>query len=287
MLSVETLPSADELKYFLEVAHTLNLSRAAERLGVTQPALTLAMHRLEETLGQRILIRSKSGVKLSRAGEKLVAQTRLLVHEWEKIKSAVSQDALEIKGHYRLGCHPSVALYTLPSFFPKLLHTHPQLEIQLIHDLSRRITESVISFKIDFGLVVNPVHHPDLVIQELLTDQVSFWVGKNKYPSDMLICDPDLLQSQALLGQLSKFNLNFKRTLTSSNLEVITSLVASGAGVGILPGRVAQQIKSFGLKPFPKKCPYFEDKVCLIYRADAQKSKASQSFVHFIKNHLC
>ena len=87
MLSVVPLPSADELKYFLEVAHTLNLSRAAERLGITQPALTLAMHRLEETLGQRILIRSKSGVKLSRAGEKLVAQTRLLVHEWEKINT--------------------------------------------------------------------------------------------------------------------------------------------------------------------------------------------------------
>jgi DNA-binding transcriptional LysR family regulator len=44
------LPSQHELKYFLEVAHTLNLSRAAERLGITQPALTLAMHRLEETL---------------------------------------------------------------------------------------------------------------------------------------------------------------------------------------------------------------------------------------------
>lgn len=283
----DTLPSPSELNYFIEVANTLNLSRAAERLGVSQPALSLAIQRLESSFGVPLLVRTKSGVNLTTGGRKLVTQARSLLHEWERIRSEALKDETEISGRYTVGCHPSVALYSLPSVLPELLRSNPLLEFKLVHDLSRKITEEVISFKVDFGIVVNPVEHPDLVIKQLLKDEVSFWVSPARDVNhDVLICDPELLQTQSLLKQLTKKAGAFKRTMTSSNLEVITELVAAGAGVGILPSRVASRVKSRGLKPFMADAPKFYDRICLVYRADAQRSKSSRKIAALIEEKL-
>lgn len=287
------MPSASELQYFVEVAGTLNVSRAAERLGISQPTLSLAIQRLEGGIGTPLLIRTKSGVKLTHAGQKLVAQARALLLDWERIRSDALRDEEEIRGRYTIGCHPSVALYSLPGFLPKLLEDNPNLEVKLSHDLSRKITEDVISFKVDFGIVVNPWEHPDLVIKPIAKDEVTLWAAKKpsalQDPSTgkaVLICDPELLQSQSILKQLSKRGLDFERTLTSSNLEVITGLVAAGAGVGILPSRVATRIKALGLTPVWKDSPKFLDRICLIFRADAQRSKASRLLARTIETCL-
>src|SRR5688500_16984767 len=112
------MPSPSELQYFIEVAGTLNVSRAAERLGISQPTLSLAIQRLENSFGAPLLIRTKSGVKLTHAGQRLVTQARALVHEWEKIRGDALRDETEIRGRYIVGCHPSVALYSLPNFLP-------------------------------------------------------------------------------------------------------------------------------------------------------------------------
>lgn len=284
------LPSPAELQYFLEVSNTLNVSRAAERLGISQPTLSLAVQRLEGVFGTQLLIRTKSGVRLTHAGQKLVAHARGLLDEWEKVRADALRDENEIRGRYVLGCHPSVALYSLPSFASKLLLDNPQLELKLVHDLSRKITEDVISFKLDFGIVVNPWQHPDLVIKPLCRDEVTLWVSKKTSPlqdpfsgQGILICDAELVQTQFIVKQLAKRGMHFGRTISSSNLEVITALVAGQAGVGVLPGRVATRLKALGLKPLDPDAPKFEDRICLVYRSDVQKSKASRRLAKVIE----
>ncbi len=284
------MPSPHDLVYFIEVSQTLNVSRAAERLGISQPTLSLAVQRLEANFGAPLLIRTKSGVHLTHSGQKLVAQARLLLLEWERIREDALRDENEIRGRYIIGCHPSVALYSLPSFVSDLLAQNAELELKLVHDLSRKITEDVISFKVDFGIVVNPWQHPDLVIRAMAKDEVTLWVGPKRTPLQdpysgeaVLICDDDLLQTQAILKQLAKKGMGFKRVLNTSSLEVITALVASGAGVGILPTRVATRIKAQKLEPFGEESPRFLDKIYLVFRADVQKSKASRRLAKIIE----
>lgn len=286
------IPSPAELHYFVEVAGTLNISRAAERLGISQPSLSLAVKRLEDGLGVELLIRSKSGVALTRAGQRFVVRARILLHEWERLSAESLREETTLAGRYVIGCHPSVALYSLPHFLPDLLDAYPSLEVKLVHGLSRQITDDVIGFKIDFGIVVNPVEHPDLVIKVLAKDEVTLWhapkthaLAKAEAAEGVLICDPDLLQTQSILKQMAKKGLVFKRTISSSSLEVVTLLVAAGAGVGILPGRVAEREKGLGLKPLAS-APRFADKICLIYRADAQKTPASKLLVQRMSHAL-
>lgn len=285
------LPSFNDLSYFFEVSETKNISRAAERLGITQPSLSSAIKRLEDSLGAQLLVRSRTGVQLTKAGVQLAAKGRLFLLNWEQLKSEVNRREQSVAGEYVLGCHPSVALYTLPHFLPGLVQDYPEIEVKLVHDLSRKITEGVISFAIDFGIVVNPVKHPDLVIKELYTDSVCFWTAKKPSPTQkvdsgeaVLICDPNLTQVQKLLGELQKKKINFKRTIYSPNLEVITEMVMSGVGVGILPTRVATRHSSFELQVLEKQFPQFKDRICLVYRGDSQKTKGHSVILESIKN---
>ena len=267
------LPSGTDLTYFVEIAQVENFSRASERLGVSQPTLSLAMKRLEENIGAQLFVRTKSGVHLTPCGRSLLAKARFLMQEWERTREQSVEAQDEVRGEIRLGCHVSVALYSLSLFLPKLLKQHPQLEVKLVHDLSRHIMESVISLKLDLGVVINPVRHPDLVCKKLCDDEVTLWKlrGQKEVPS-VLICDPELLQTQDLQKRLKKTKLNFLRTLSSSSLEVISDLTSSGVGVGILPSRLVQKLA-------PKlervaEAPSFKDELYLIYRVENRRVRA-------------
>ena len=278
------MPAASDLTYFVEVSHSQNLSRAAERLGISQPSLTLSIRRLEQSIGTPLLIRSKKGVTLTQGGKQLLAHARDLLQKWETAKSHALASTQEVQGCYTIGCHASVAIYSLGGFLPDLLEKHPQLEIKLHHDLSRKITEAVIRLEMEIGIVVNPIRHPDLVIRKLCNDEVTFWVGDgNRKVQDflsgqaVLICDPDLLQSQALLKELRKSGIQYGRILPSSNLEVITQLVTQGAGVGIIPGRVAVSASLQTTLHRVPKAPVFHDELCLLYRIENKSVRAIQA----------
>ena len=284
------MPSFADITYFLEVAQTKNISRAAERLGITQPSLSTAIKRLEDSLGTTLLIRGRAGVQLTKSGAELSAKGRHLLLNWEQLRADINKKESSVGGQYIIGCHPSVAMYSLSHFLPELVQSYPDLEIRLEHDLSRKITEKVISFEIDFGIVVNPVRHPDLVIKELCTDDVLFWTAKkpsstqNLDPkTSVLVCDLNLVQVQKLLADLNRTKRGFKRVIQSTNLEVITDLTASGVGVGILPKRVATKSAHQNVRPLSDPMPIFKDRICLVYRADAQKTKGSEKIIAAIK----
>lgn len=281
------IPSPADLTYFLEVANSLNLSRAAESLGISQPSLTLAIQRLEKSVGTPVLIRHKRGVTLTKSGKQLLAHTRQLIEHWETIKAETLASNEEVQGSYVIGCHSSVALFSLPRFLTELMQAHPKLHIRLQHELSRKITEKVINLTIDIGIVVNPVRHPDLVIRQLDQDLVQFFTSPSKsHPtrnlasgSAIILCDPEMNQAQSLLKSLKKNNLSYERLIASNHLELIAQLTKAGCGVGILPTKVA---KGHGLKPI-KKAPTYHDDICLLYRGENRNVKAIQAISAVIK----
>jgi DNA-binding transcriptional LysR family regulator len=273
------LPSATDLRYFLEVAKTQNLSRAAVRLGITQPALTQAMKKLEAAVGHPLLIRSRVGVRLTRAGDRIASHAGRLFEAWDAIQTATRMDEVEIKGRFRVGCHPAVGGYALPKFFRDLSAEAPALEIQLVHDLSRRITEAVIDFRVDLGFVVNPVAHPDLVLKKLGTDVVTvFEAAKGRQGSD-LFADPDLLQTQSILKRLKAAALGVRHVVPCSSLEVIRAIVASGGGFGVLPSRVATSGGDARVRPVAARVPSVHDEIYLVYRADTLTTRAAKALV--------
>lgn len=292
-MSSSSMPSMSDISYFIEVATTKNISRAAERIGITQPSLSQAMQRLETSLGCSLLIRERIGIRLTEAGKEFLGSSKALLSQWEQSCYDVRRTENEVIGKFKLGIHPSVALYSLSKFLPDLFTQNPELNINLVHDLSRNIAEGVASCEIDYGIVVNPVNNPEFVISKIATDEITLWahksmVGKKGFDpfKETLICDPDLLQVQSLLKKNTKSNQVFSRVIHSSNLEVVTDLVSSKMGVGILPARVATRENKSDLVPLNDFFGTFKDRLCLIYRADTPKTAAHKAIVGAIKDGL-
>lgn len=270
-----------DLRYFLEVAKTGNITRAAERLGVTQPSLSVALKKLEQKSGVTLLERSKQGVFLTRQGSLLAKTAERMLADWEREIRMVTQGSLRPMGQYTMGSHVSVAQYTMPGFMPLILDKFPEVEFRLIHDLSRKITESVVSRECDIGLVINPVPHPDLVMHKLLTDEVTLFKHPH-YHGDVLILDPALKQSQTLLKNVRKA-FDYKREIHTSSLDLIRTLCETKAGVGILPTRVAEVSK----KIIPvENAPHFKDELFLIYRVERRKEPSFLALISEVRGSI-
>ncbi len=285
------LPSAAELEYFLEVCNTLNLSRASERLGISQPSLSLAIQRLEKSIGTTLLIRHKTGVSLTQPGKQLLLHARQLYDYWEDTKSKAIASETEAQGRFSIGCHSSIAMHVLSHAFANLLSTYPNLELHLKHDLSRKIVENVVNLSVDIGVVVNPIKHPDLIMHKICNDKVGFWKSlthssiQDIYTENaVILCDPNLIQTQTLLKQARPLGLISKRLITFNSLEVVTHFTAHGCGIGILPERVAKFMYPLQLEAI-EDLPVYSDEIYIIYRQENRHLKAIQTISHFIRKH--
>ncbi|MCB0411486.1 MAG: LysR family transcriptional regulator, partial [Bdellovibrionales bacterium] len=215
----------DDIRYFITVSETLNITRASEIIGISQPALSYAVKRLEDELGGQLLIRLKNGIRLTKLGEEFKQRSRRLLYEWEQAQNLANPETGLLQGSYTFAIHPSVALYTLEHFMPKLQAEIPGLDYNFIHGLSREMTERVISWEADFGIVVNPIKHPDLVISKLCHDEVTIFYANNA--QDKLVYDQNLAQSQYILKKIGQ-KTNFNGVINSANLEVVAKLTSLG-----------------------------------------------------------
>ncbi|MFM6927774.1 MAG: LysR family transcriptional regulator, partial [Bdellovibrio sp.] len=268
----------DDIKYFLTISETLNVTRAAAIIGISQPALSYSMKRLENELGGLLFVRLKNGLQLTKLGEEFKQRSRRLLYEWEQAQNLANPESGLVQGKYTIAIHPSVALYTLGSFMPKLQTEFRGLDFNFIHGLSREMTEKVISWEADFGVVVNPIKHPDLVISTLCRDEVTIFHAKTA--QDRLIYDQNLAQSQYILKKIDK-KINFSSVVNSASLEVVAKLTSLGMGYGLLPERVASQY------PHLKKLndgPVFKDEVCLVYRPEKHNNVVSKKIIQIIKS---
>lgn len=279
------IASPNEIMYFIELAKTLNFSRASTRIGISQPSLSVAIKRLEHAINAELFIRDKHRVILTQAGKNLLSHSNQLLQLWNMTRANCLVSQKEIQGSITLGCHPSVALSLLPKCVPNLMSSYPKLDIQLRHDLSRKITEEVINLTIDIGVVVNPIQHPDLIIKQLFKDKITCWRSNTigSTAGEIIICDPELMQTQWLLKKLHKKGVKYKRLITSSNLEVAASLTASGVGIGILPTCVVMPLYQDKLQCV-SNAPIYEDNICLVYRHENRNSKAIEVTIEAIKN---
>lgn len=273
------LATSTEIEYFVEVYQTKHISKAAIRLGVAQPTLTLSLQKLEEKVGATLFYRTKQGVVPTEQGTIFYRKSLSLMDCWVEVHKGIQQTTGEIIGRFKVGCHQSVGAYTLPKFFDQLQKHAPGIDVELVHDFSRKITEGVVSYNIDIGFVVNPVRHPDLVLKKLGEDRVLFWKkrGANQLP-EKIFADRNLAQMQDILGKTHGREFKGWKLINTTSLELIRTLTLSGQGIGILPERVAKA-DGADLIPYDSKLPTFEDKIFLAYRKDVLSSKAGKELI--------
>ncbi|CAM2007713.1 LysR family transcriptional regulator [Acanthopleuribacter pedis] len=281
--------SLADLKAFREVARLGKVSAAARVLNLSQPTVSWTMKKLERELGKPLLVRGNRGVTLTRAGKALLEHTGNLIQEFQNLSDEIQTDSEEVRGTYTLGVYAMLGTYTLPCFLPQLLMDYPALELRLTHDLSRNIAEAVINRNLDFGIVVNPPAHQDLVIRKLYNDFIGYWTHQQPNglqdltgPDSVLWLPPNLRQSETLLGEAKRRGfLKQTRFRYSTDLGVIHHMIAAGGGAGLLPATIALAFPGSPVEPIPNT-PSYHDVICLVYRHDRPKTRAAEVVIRAI-----
>lgn len=266
--------NSNDLRCFIVTAKNLHLTKAAKELGLSQPALSHCIKRLEADVGEELFLRRKDGLILTKAGLYLQSHGQKVVDELNSISSFLKTGKEEKTKTISLGMHPSVGAYTLPFVFRE---TH-DFALNLHFGLSREVTALVQEGKIDCAVAINPYPHSNLVISPLGQDEFSLWCHKKSYNSNYLFYDSKLHQTHFLLRQLEKKGITFEHHIDVSNLELLAKLVYEGAGVGILPARVIKNYYPKETVLFSKQIKPFLDRICFVYSSENKYNSDLREF---------
>jgi molybdate transport repressor ModE-like protein len=274
------------LRYFEAIADSGSLSAAARALGVSQPTLTVAVKNLEEQLGTTLLHRSREGVKLTSTGRELLDHAGQVFALLERARERILGLQADDVGSFVIGCHESLGAYFLPSFMRAFLGEAPRIELSLWNGTSAAVTDAVVAREVDFGLVVNPRPHPELVLVELFHDAMDVVVAASSAPADREAADARLRagplvyagrvgQCQELIDRLAALGLLPTRRLSCGDLELVKSIALQGVGVALLPRRVAAYEQEGRLVRLHPELPFIPDSICLVYRGDLHRTRAA------------
>lgn len=261
-----------DLENFVTCASSRTLSEASEKLEMAQPSLSLGIKKLEQDLGYPLFLRSKDGLKITPQGKALLPEAKEALLRLQKIKGKKSL----IK--FKIGCHPSVGMFILGHFL-KLMHKqNPEIDFEIVNASSHEINKMVAQGEIDFGIVMNPVSLQGLIIKSIGEDEVFVWESKARY-QDKLIYNPQMLQA---LSIISRWKGAPKQTIDVENLELLSHLVQSGAGYGILPSQVvkAQRLNLHRVSGTPA----FKDHLTLVCYPEMIRSSEGKTIFECLKD---
>lgn len=202
---------------FYWAAKEKNLSKAAERLYVTQPSVSHAIKQLEEELDIILFHRGPKGVTLTEEGKMLydhVEQALLVLEEAERLLSETNE---LLRGELRIGGGDSLIKYYLLPHLSRFCHDHPHINLNLVNGTTAEIIRQVKEGSIDFGIVRLPVQDDALIAVEAITVQDCFVAGA-KYAH--------LAHAPISLAELQKYPL-ILFTRTSTSRQFIQDVAAS------------------------------------------------------------
>jgi DNA-binding transcriptional LysR family regulator len=160
-----------QLRYFVTVAQELHFGRAAERLDITQPALSKQIRVLERELEIELFIRTKRTVKLTKAGEVFLEQAQQLLHQAEKAIKLAKRAALGEVGRLTIG-FTSTAIYTvLPELIGRFRVGYPQVELEMLELSTEAQVTALNRGEIDLGLLHPPIDARGLELYPILAEE--------------------------------------------------------------------------------------------------------------------
>lgn len=143
------------LKVFLTAARTLNFTKCAEQLYISQPAVSKNISELEKHYGVKLFTRRGSSLELTDAGRVLEQWSERITSLYFQLEHEMSLLGEFTHGELRIGASTTIAQYVLPSLIAKFTHCYPDIKISMISDNSERIEHALFAHEIDLGFVEN------------------------------------------------------------------------------------------------------------------------------------
>lgn len=158
------------LHYFVTLAEELHFSRAAQRLSISQPPLSVAIRQLEQELQAQLFERSSKGVRLTAAGEHLLGKARQLLALSRQAAQETRDVALGTRGHLRLGFVGSSLYRGLPQALEQFQLAHPQVRVDMLEANSAEQILDLQQMRLDMALV-HSIQPPEGIASQLIVEE--------------------------------------------------------------------------------------------------------------------
>ena len=238
----------DHLKTFALVVETGSFSLAADRLGVSQPAVSLQMKELERRLGVRLLERVARRARPTAAGVELVEQIGQVNASVEAVFAAMSAHSVAVTGRVTIGTGATACLYLLPTVLRTLRARYPALQVSVVTGNTADFARAVEDNSIDIALVTLPIKSRALTALPLMDDEFVAVGPRDGLPvparaSAQFLARKDLVLFEPAANTRVLVDRWFKDAglaacrpiMELGSVEAIKEMVAAGLGWSVLP----------------------------------------------------
>lgn len=285
-----------QLEYFQMASRLKNITRAAERLRVSQPNITVAIKKLEAELGIQLFDRSQKQLALTPEGAVFLNRIELALRNIQDAVLEVNDYKQLQKGTIKIGIPSMIGAYLFPKIFSSFQRRYSHLDIYLYEEGSMAIREQLERDELDFGIVIITDASPNLQLLPMSNNQLLVCVPPSSEltakqsvsisdleRSDLIMLKEGSYLRHLVFQKLKAANISPNIVLESNQIETVKGLVASDVGVAFLLDFIVHGVTEF--KALPLAEPIFVD-VGLAWKKDRYISKAAQSFIDFCRETL-
>lgn len=223
------------LRNFTVVARTGSISLASLQVGRTQSALSMQMQRLEALIGQPILHRSGSGVRLTTAGHKLLAHAESLLARHDEILAEMCGTGL--RGPLSLGCPEDYSIAFLPDLLRGFCALHPDVELRMVCAPTSELRPLLHRRQIEMALV----SVPDVTSEEVIRKERFVWVANEAEPAilrraslPLALSAPMTLDYRAACDAMEAVSRRYRIAFASNSLAGLIAIARSGHAISVL-----------------------------------------------------
>jgi LysR family hydrogen peroxide-inducible transcriptional activator len=279
-----------ELRYIVALARERHFGRAAERCHVSQPTLSVAVKKLEDRLEVLLFERTPGEIRLTLVGEHVCEQAERVLAEAARVEELAQIGKDPLIGPLRLGVIYTIAPYLLPRLIPALHTLAPRIPLYLQENFTHRLTEYLKNGELDAAIVATPFAEPGLVARPLYDEEFCVALPiQHPLAAEAQINKETLDPRQLLiLGQGNCFRDqvvsacpqlatpgSLDQAVEGSSLETMRHMVASGAGIAVVPVSSSlswPQDPLLAIRPFAPPAP--SRRVVLAWRATYPRPQA-------------
>jgi len=274
-----------QLRYFEALVRHGHFGRAADACAISQPAMSVQIRELEETLGTELFERGARQVRLTGFGEEFALRVRDILRSVDELGDLARTSHDRLAGRLRIGVIPTIAPYLLPTIIGNLTRLHDGLDIHVRETLTLKLIAEVAEGRLDTAIVALPVSEPSLTEVALFSE--NFVLVRPGEDEGKPVPNGETLREMRLLlleeghcfreQALSFCNMHSVRPrelLDGSSLSTLVQMVSAGIGVTLIPEMaVAVETRSASVSVARFKSPQPSRTIGMIWRKTSPLAK--------------
>lgn len=284
------------LLYFVSVAIHGSFTKAAQELYVSQPTISKMIKSIEDELGVQLFDRSGKKVVLTDTGRAVFYQAQKTLKAFRQLTEEINDVANLKKGTIRIGLPPMIGSRYFPRVIDEFHHTYPNIKIQLVEDVTRKVIHDVENGTLDLGAVVMPVNHELLSYFSFVHDQLVLLVHPSHPLADQnrvglaqlkdeefIFFHKDFALHDQIIQECLKLGFMPKIIYESTQWDLICELVASNLGIALLPNTICHAFNPERVKIISLVDPVIPWNLAIIWPKHQYLSFAVKEWIRFTK----